>query len=87
VVDGRGPTRSEAALARVSAGDHQSSGRGFEPGLIHTLDLPGRAAHAEPAAGRSLRRSTPPGLPGAPSQHLSTQDRGTGQSVDRSPKS
>src|SRR5439155_9906546 len=28
----------------------------------------GRAAHAEPTAGQSLRRYAPPGLPGAPSQ-------------------
>src|SRR5580765_9006123 len=30
--------------------------------------LVGRAAHAEPDAGQSLRRYAPPGLPGAPSQ-------------------
>src|SRR5207302_11015284 len=30
--------------------------------------LVGRAAHPEPAAGQSLRRYAPPGLPGAPTQ-------------------
>src|SRR6266508_1656811 len=36
--------------------------------LAQPLSPFGRAAHAEPAAGRSLRRYAPPGSPGAPSQ-------------------
>src|SRR5213078_3981223 len=36
--------------------------------LAQPLSPFGRAAHPEPAAGQSLRRYAPPGLPGAPTQ-------------------
>jgi hypothetical protein len=47
--------------------------------------LVGRAAHAEPAAGQSLRRDAPPGLPGAPSQLHVNAGPGSGAPVRVAP--
>jgi hypothetical protein len=48
--------------------------------------LVGRAAHAEPAAGQSLRRYAPPGLPAAPSQLPVNAGPGSGAETGSSPQ-
>src|SRR5206468_9839443 len=45
--------------------------------------LVGRAAHAEPTAGQSLRRYAPPGLPGGPSQLPVNAGPGSGAADQR----
>src|SRR5262249_32832234 len=46
--------------------------------LAQPLSPFGRAAHPEPAAGQSLRRYAPPGLPGAPTQLPGNAGPGSG---------
>ncbi len=61
-----------AVAAQAGQDDRDLLLRRPAPVLLPLLAQPrspfGRAAHPEPAAGQSLRRYTPPGLPGAPTQ-------------------
>jgi endonuclease/exonuclease/phosphatase family metal-dependent hydrolase len=72
-----------AVAAQAGQDDRDLLLRRPAPVLLPLLAQPrspfGRAAHPEPAAGQSLRRYTPPGLPGPPTQLPVNAGRGDWQ--------